>query len=105
MDLSAAETTLANNIHISLAVRRGSWWLNPAFGSELGTLRREKATAATAQLVGSYIQAALKWLTDSGKLTKVIVTTEIGAGRINYTVTATARGGATLKYSNFAEVA
>jgi|GEM_PF-4021626 len=105
LDLSAAETTLINIIHVSLAVAKGSWWVNPAFGSELGTLRRAKATAATARLVESYIRAALKWLTDGGKLTAVSVTTEIGKGRINYTVDATAKGGSPLKYSNFVEVA
>jgi len=105
MDLSGSEDTLINSIHMSLAVEKGSWWLNPDFGSELPKLRREKANEATARLVKSYVLAALKWMVAAGKLTSVTVTTEVVKSRINYLVVALAANSAELKYSNFVEVA
>lgn len=112
LDASGTEITGINNIIMSLAVKKGSWWFNPTFGSELHTLARAKATDSTAQLVKTYVQSALKWLISSGKLTSVTVITEIipssgsaQRGRINYLVTAIAPAGNELSYSNFVEVA
>jgi phage gp46-like protein len=109
---SDTETTVINAIYMSLAVPQGGWWFDPNFGSKLCTLRRAKATQATANMVKTYVQSALQWLVDSGKLSEVDVTVEIAAksdtqpkGRINYIVVATQPDGNKLEYSNFVEVA
>ena len=111
MVASDTENTALNNIYMSLAVPKGGWWFNPAFGSELHTLRRAKATTSTASKVKTFVEDALKWLVDSGKLETVVVTVEIAPksntqprGRINYLVEAVQSDGDKLTYSNFVEV-
>ncbi len=111
LDASATETSVINNITMSLSVRKGSWWFNPDFGCELYKLRTAKASSATAELVKTYVKTALDWLVSSRRLETIEIATEIvpagGAqrGRINYVVTAYPANGDALSYSNFVEVA
>ncbi|MHB9156271.1 MAG: phage GP46 family protein [Endomicrobiales bacterium] len=67
---------IRNNVFLSLAVRRGSFFQNPAFGSRLHLLKRAKNTTKTAQLAVEYAKEALQWLLDTDKARKVEVTTE-----------------------------
>ncbi len=60
-------STLMNNIYLSLSVRRGSFFLDPQFGSRLHLLTRAKNTDQTAQLAVGYCKEALQWMIDTGK--------------------------------------
>lgn len=65
--------TIMNNIYLSLMVRRGSFFANPAFGSRLHLLQRAKDTTQTAQRAVGYAKEALQWMIDTGKARSVEV--------------------------------
>lgn len=67
-------TTLSNNIYLSLAVERGSFFHNPKFG--LRKRARLKNTEATAALIRHDYQDALQWLIDVGRAKAVRVQVE-----------------------------
>jgi len=64
--------SLVNNMFLSLAVERGAWWHNPAFG--LRRRQRLKNTETTAALIRHDYLEALQWLLDTGKAKEVLVT-------------------------------
>lgn len=66
--------SLANNVWLSLNVRRGSFFAAPQFGSRLHLL--QKNTAKTAELAVAYAQEALKWLLDTGRATSIDVSAQ-----------------------------
>jgi len=98
------ETSVINNIILSLAIPLGGWWFNPKFGSTLHLLTREKATPETAAKVKESITSALKWMVSAGLLSFLDITTEVTTGRINYRIVAVQADGKDVKYSNFVEV-
>lgn len=57
--------TIANNVYLSLAVARGSFFHNPNFG--LRKRERLKNTEQTAALIRHDYQEALQWLIDVGR--------------------------------------
>ncbi|MDR2551461.1 MAG: phage GP46 family protein [Desulfobulbus sp.] len=63
--------SLVNNVFLSLAVERGSWWHNPEFG--LRKRRRLKNTESTAALIRHDYLDALQWLIDTKKALEVEV--------------------------------
>jgi len=101
---SGSESTIINNVILSLQTPLGGYWLTPKFGSRLHLLTREKATAETAERVRETVLSALKWMTDAGLLSSVTVKTELAARRINYHVAATQVNGEHVEYSNYVEV-
>jgi len=98
---------LMNQVYLSLAIRRGSWFFNPEFGSRLHLLQREKNLPRTEQLLKDYVSEALQWLYDTGRIIAHETVTEraVNSGRIKYTVTVTAADGELVTYTNFARVA
>lgn len=68
--------TLANAIYLRLMTSLGSYWADPALGSRLYTLRREKDKARVGRLAEQYAQEALKPLLDANRATQVGVAVE-----------------------------
>ena len=96
-----------NNVYLSLVVERGSFFVNPAFGSRLHLLRRAKCTAATEAAVVDYCTEALQWLITAGRARAVAVQTERDLqtlGRINFTVTVTWADNVVTTYTSFVGV-
>ncbi len=54
----------------------GSYWADPALGSRLHELRREKDKARVGNLAVQYAQKALQGLIDGGRATSIDVTAE-----------------------------
>lgn len=104
----AIDGNLMNNIYCSLMIRRGSWFVNPAFGSRLYLLQRAKNTERTAALAAEYCKEALRWLIDCGRATTVTVTTERDrtqdTGRLKAVVEVTKATGETTTFSTWVDV-
>jgi phage gp46-like protein len=105
----AADTTITNNIYLSLMVPQGSWFHNPEFGSRLHLLRREKNTERTAYLAREYCREALQWLLDSGRATAIDITVQsdrsLDPYRLLILVEATQADGMQISFTLFQEVA
>lgn len=71
-DYTGARTdTLANAVYLRLMVRRGGYWADPALGSRLYLLAREKDLARVAVLAKQYVAEALQPLIDDGRAREV----------------------------------
>jgi phage gp46-like protein len=81
---------------MSIGTDRGSWWADPAFGSDLWILRQAgKVDTRTAGTVQQYVQDCLKWLTDDGLAGEVACRAgRSGKNEITYTVTLSRPGRA-----------
>lgn len=97
---------LSNNIYLSLAIERGSWWHNPQFG--LRKRDRLKNTEATAALIRHDYKEALQWLIDTGRAKSVTVTSErdrsVDLHRLKLRVEVVAANGRTATFEIFREV-
>jgi phage gp46-like protein len=101
-----SDGSILNNIHLSMAVERGSWWFNPDFG--LRSLARMKNTDKAARLVREYIKEALQWLLDTGRATNIDITvtrdSSVVTGRVLAHIVATQADGRTVNFSKYIEV-
>jgi len=99
---------LANNIYLSLTVRKGSFFQNPDFGSRLHLLQRAKNTPRTEALAVEYCQEALAWLIDTGRVRKFEYFTERDKlqdpHRLKIIVEATKADGDVVSFTRFVEV-
>lgn len=68
--------TLANAVYLRLMTPLGSYWADPAMGSLLYTLRREKDRPRVGRLATQYAQTALQPLLDDRRATSITVTAE-----------------------------
>ena len=97
---------LFNNVYLSLEIKQGSWWIDPAFG--LKDRGRQKNTDKTARLFKDDIAAALQWLLDTGRATSIGVVTQIDRqqdrNRLKARVTVTATNGQVVTFDKFIEV-
>ena len=66
--------TIANNVWLSLNVRRGTMFAAPYFGNRFHLLK--KNTVRTAALAEEYAREALQWLVDIGRAVSVDVSAE-----------------------------
>lgn len=100
-------TTIANNVFLSLAVERGSFFHNPSFG--LRRRHRLKNTESTAALIRHDYIEALQWLIDLGRAKTVEVMVErdrlVDLHRLKVLVTVTQADGRVLSFETFREVA
>lgn len=97
--------SLANNIYLSLQVKKGSFFLNTSFGSRLHEIR--KVTAPNIALAEAYCGEALRWLLWTGRVKSIEVTAERdtdNAHRINILVTALRHDGTSAAYQVFYSV-
>lgn len=96
---------IMNNIYLSLAIERGSWWFNPDFG--LRPINRMKNTEQTARLIEVYIREALQWLLDMGRAKSIDVYLKRDSsvsGRICAVIEAVQTDGLAVQYSHYIEV-
>ncbi len=68
---------LANNVYLSLMIKKGSFFLDPEFGSNLHLLKRSKNTERTAAQAREYCLEALQWIKDMGRAKAIEVYTQI----------------------------
>ncbi len=95
----ATDRNLSNNIFLSLAVRRGSFFQNPSFGSRLYLLLRKKNSAQTAALAKEYVREALQWIDIT-----VERDTTVNLSRLKLLIQATKADGETVTFTTFTEV-
>ena len=99
-------TTLANNVFLSLAVERGSFFHRPQFG--LRKRGRMKNTAATAALIRHDYLDALQWLIDIGRAKYVQVVVErdrtVDLHRLKISIEVEQADGRVLTFETFREV-
>ena len=67
---------LANAVYLRLMTPLGSWWADPALGSRLHELVREKDVSRVALLARQYSEQALQPVLTDGRATKIDITTE-----------------------------
>jgi phage gp46-like protein len=99
------ESTVINNIYLSIVVKKGSFFQNPTFGSLLHTIK--KIVPTTPDLVIDYIKQALKWIQDIGRITSLDVISEIDndvMNRVNFKISATQADGLIVTFSSFVAV-
>ncbi len=86
--------SISDLVQMSLGTHKGSWWADPAFGSQI--YRIEKVDSRTPALFQSYCIAALQWLLDDALAAGIRVETERrGRGGIAYRIEVTRPGGET----------
>lgn len=99
-------TDIFNNIFLSLAIKKGSWWHDPAFG--LKDRGRMKNTEQNARLVRDDCKQALQWIIDAGRAKEINVTTSRDRSqdlnRLKILVEATQADGRTVTFETFKEV-
>jgi len=97
------ENTIINNIWLSLAIRKGEWWLEPDFGLDLP--RKAKNLSLTPELVKAKAQEALKWIQDLGRARSIEVEAKRASGeRIDMKIVAVQADGRDVTFETFAEV-
>lgn len=97
---------IGNNIYLSLAVEKGSFFHRPEFG--LRRRGRLKNTEATAALIRQDYLDALRWLVDVGRAKSVEVFVERDRtqdlNRLKILVEAVQADGRTVTFTTFREV-
>lgn len=68
-------TSIENAVYLRLMTPLGAYWADPALGSRLHELRREKDLARVALLAQQYAEQALQPLIDDGRATSLAVET------------------------------
>ncbi len=99
------ETTIMNNIYLSLMVPRGAFFAAPQFGSRLHEIT--KTTAQSVALLKDYCKEAMQWLLDLGRARSIEVKTERDArdlNRINMRITVTQADGRVITFETFTRV-
>lgn len=95
-----------NNIFLSLSIKQGSWWIDPAFG--LRDRGRMKNTESNARLVREDCKQALQWIIESGRAKEINVITERDRSqdlsRLKILVEATQADGQLVTFETFKEV-
>ena len=64
---------LQNAVYIRLVTPLGTWWADPAVGSRLHLLHREKDLARVGLLAEQYAREALQPIVDDGRATRLSV--------------------------------
>ncbi len=105
----AEDGNLLNNIYLSLAIRKGSFFQNPDLGSRLHLLQRSKNTGQTEALAAEYCREALQWLIDAVRVSKIDIYTERDrrqdVHRLRVLIEATKANGDLVTFTTFVEVA
>lgn len=95
-----------NNIYLSLTVKKGSFFHNPAFG--LRQRGRLKNTEATAALIRHDYKDALQWLIDIGRAKSVAVSSERDRwqdlNRLKLLIEVVQADGRTVTFTTYREV-
>lgn len=89
---------LANAAYFRLMTPLGSYWADPAIGSRLHELQREKDVTRVRVLAKQYAEAALRPILDDGRAEEIVVTVEDAkdatkSGRLQLSIQLTAVTG------------
>jgi phage gp46-like protein len=86
-------------VSMSIGTDKGTWWADPAFGSELWLLKKEgKVDGQTAGKLERMVRESLQWLVDDGLAATVDCAAERnGKSRIDYRVTVTQPDGSSVE--------
>ncbi|MDF7676353.1 phage GP46 family protein [Neisseriaceae bacterium ESL0693] len=68
--------TLQNAVYIRLMTPKGEYWADPALGSLLHTLQREKDLNQVGMLARQYAEEALQPILDDGRATAITVSAQ-----------------------------
>lgn len=102
----ATDGNFMNNIYLSLMIRKGSFFVNPNFGSRLHLLK--KNTERTEALAVEYCKEALQWLIDVGRASKIDISTERdrtqNLNRLKLLIESTKADGDVVTFAHFVEV-
>lgn len=75
---------LSNAVYLRVTTPLGSYWADPAMGSKLHTLLREKALPRVRLLAEQYVREALQPLIADGRADRIDVqSTPLDGGRMN----------------------
>lgn len=97
---------ILNNIFLSFLIDQGSWWFDTGFG--LKREKREKLSDRRTALTKDRIDAAFKWIIDSGRAKQINVGVERDrrdVSRLNVLIEAVQADGRVVKFESFREVA
>lgn len=100
--------SLVTSIYLCLFVKRGSFFMDPEFGSRLHLLEREKSLENKAALARDYCTEALERLIRTGRARAIDVETALDRdvpGRLLIRVVATKGDGQTVPFETFWRVA
>lgn len=96
-----AANGLANAVYLRLMTPLGSYWADPALGSRLHELQREKDLSRVAVLARQYAEQALAPIITDGRATAIEVSTERpGNGRMHLLIVVTAASGERLTFQH-----
>jgi phage gp46-like protein len=86
-------------VRMSIGTNKGTWFADPAFGSDLWLLKKEgKADGQTAGNLERIVRESLQWLVDDGLAVEVDCAAERnGKSRIDYHVTVTRPDGSSVE--------
>ncbi|MGE0333101.1 MAG: phage GP46 family protein [Ramlibacter sp.] len=97
---------LMNAAYIRVATPLGSWWADPALGSRLHELQREKDLPRVSLLAKQYAEQALAPLVADGRAQAVTVEAhQVRDGRLQLGIEVTDGGGAEHRFQYFVKVA
>jgi len=96
---------IRTSMYMSLATKQGTFFQNPAFGSQLYKVK--KVTDRNLDLAKQYITMALAWLINTGKASTIDIVVEkdsIDFNRMNIRITATQPNSVTVYYQQYFDV-
>ncbi|GHV76509.1 hypothetical protein AGMMS49942_13300 [Spirochaetia bacterium] len=91
--------SISELVRMSIGTNKGTWFANPAFGSDLWLLKKEgKVDGQTAGNLERIVRESLQWLVDDGLAATVSCAAERnGKSRIDYRVTVTQPDGSSVE--------
>ncbi|KDC65761.1 phage GP46 family protein [Bordetella bronchiseptica] len=99
-------TTLANAVYLRLETPLGSYWADPALGSRLHELQREKDLTRVYTLARQYAEQALAPLIEDGRAQRITVTaTRLQPGWCLLQVEVVDQGGVEQVFTHHVKVA
>jgi phage gp46-like protein len=96
---------LANAVYLRLMTPLGSYWADPALGSRLHELQREKDIARVPRLAQQYAELALQPLLLAARARKIEIVTQRDAGRLSLVISLTQTTGATATFTHPVKIA
>lgn len=96
---------LANAVYLRLMTPLGSYWAEPALGSRLHELQREKDVARVARLAQQYAEQALAPLLTAGRAQSIVVSVVRQPGRLLLSITITQPSGQVATFTHPVSVA
>lgn len=102
----ASVQSLENELYIRLVTPLGSYFANPALGSRLHELRRQKHVPRIAVLARQYAEQALQPTLDAQRARRITVTvSSVRTGWLKLHIEALDAGGQTVTFAHEVDVA